>query len=549
MKNYLLILPLFFFYLTSHPQKTQKVNFTIPSVVVQNPNTSTPLTCYVDFETDLEYQHVVFTLTGNEHSFKLAYTPADKKELGYLMMLMKPETQYQIGIKITDKQGNLTLSANTQTFKTPPLPKDPAQFPGIEITKISENKMEKGLTLFNPRRRTPRNTAGSNQFEKSFGMLAMVDSQGNVLWYYKTNSRISDCDFLSNGNISYMTQDSRIVEIDLAGNIQKEWYATKRPDGKHDTATPVKALTFHHDAAFLPNGNVLALSSEIKEIDGYYTSEVDSLAPCEKQKVMGDVVIEFTPDGEIVHRWKAFENMPVFRIGYETFSGYWERRGFPGVIDWSHANAVVPLPDENAYLVNFRYQSAMIKIDKTTGEIRWIFAEPSGWGSNLKGKLLKLRSEDWCWHQHSPSFTSSGSLLFFNNNNYQARPFNKPVKRVESNSHVVEYRINEKDMSVEKLWTSIIPGEIPVASTAMGSAVELPETGNILAGYGLLISNVPGITNPGNRVWTMVREFTHDTPAEIVWEIRLVPLNKESKVGWTLFGANRVIVPHYQELK
>lgn len=516
------------------------IEFTKKPVVVSNHESSAPLTCYVDFETKQKYEWVTFTMRDSGRVSKLSYMPSDKKETGYLLMLMRPDREHLISIELTDNQGKILKYDKELVFNTLPLPSSDIEFPRIQITKLSSDEMEEGFTIFNPRRRVPQNIPGANELNKSFGMLVIVDHRGEVFWYYRTNSRISDFDFLPNGNISYMTQDSKIAEIDFAGNIIHEWYAANRPEGKDDRAIPVKTLTFHHDAALMPNGFWLALSSEIREVDNYYTSEKDANAPRKSQKVMGDVVVEFTPEGEIVHQWRAFDYMPVFRIGYETFSGYWERRGFPGVIDWSHANAIVPIPEENAFLINFRYQSAMIKIDKSSNQIKWIFAEPSGWGEGLEEKLLELPSENWCWHQHSPNFTSTGNLLFFNNNNYQSRPFDKSKKIEESRSHVIEYRIDEEKMTVEKIWTSEIPNEPATASIAMGSASELPQKGNILAGYGMIISEMPGEKRPNQLVWTMVREFKHTTPAEIVWEMRLISRTDNSSVGWTLFGAKRI---------
>jgi len=523
----------------------EKIEFIKEPVIVENPNNAAPLTAFIDFEIKQEYEQVTFVIEAPERISELKYAFSDKKEPGYLLMLMQPGVGHAVSIEITDKHGNTHKLEKTLVFKTPPLPNDAAEFPKIQITKPYPNGFSEELTLFNPRRRAPRTVDGNKAFNQSFGMLVIINPMGDVLWYYKTNSRISDFDMLPNGNISYMTQDSKIVEIDMAGNIIQQWYAVNRPEGKENNAIPVNALTFHHDVSLLPNGNRLVLSTEIQEFDDYYTSERDENAPRKKQKVMGDVVLEFTPQGEIVHKWKAFEHMPAYRIGYETFSGYWERRGFPGVIDWSHANAVVPLPDEDAYLVNFRYQSAVIKVNKPSGEIAWIFAEPSGWGDSLQDKLLDIPSEGWNWHQHSPRFTADGNLLFFNNNNYQARPFNEPLPITESPSYVVEYKINEEEKTVEKVWTSENRSIEGVVSIAMGRVSELPETGNILAGYGALLPK----EHFDEMTWwnraqfpqlTMVREYTHTTPASVVWEMRLLPLEKESAVGWTLFGAERI---------
>ena len=524
----------------------KKIEFIKNPEVVDNPNKSALLTCFIDFKTKSEYDKVTFLIKDSSRDTKLVYSYSDKQQSGYLIMLMRPDTEQSISIEITGKNGKVHQLQNALKYKTPALPTSDAEFPKIQITIPYSKTPTEELTLFNPRRRAPVSTVGANEFNKSFGMLVIVNQKGEVLWYYKTNSRISDFDMLSNGNISYMTQDSKVVEIDFAGNIIQQWYAANRPDGPDENATPVDALTFHHDASHLPNGNRLVLSTEVREFDNYFTSEWDENAPRKKQKVMGDIALEFTPQGEIVHQWNTFDYLPLSRIGYDTFNRYWVRRGFPDVtVDWSHANAIVPVPNEEAYLVNFRQQSAMIKINKVTSEIEWIFAEPTGWGEALQDKLLDIPTDGWNWHQHSPRFTSNGNLLFFNNNNYQVRPFDKPKKMIESPSYVVEYKIDEKEKAVKKVWTSEIPGEEPIVSTAMGRVSELPKTGNILACFGALVSqehlNEMTWQSRGKYPqWTMVREYKHTTPAEIVWEMRLLPLTEDSQIGWTLFGAERV---------
>ena len=140
------------------------------------------------------------------------------------------------------------------------------------------------MTLINPRRRVSLIQEGDNNFNKTYGLLTVINQNGEVLWYYQNNSRISDFDLLPNGNISYVTQDNKIIEIDFAGNIVNQWYAAQRPSGKDVDAIPVNTPTFHHDTSLLPNGNRLVLSTEVREIDNYYTSETNSSAPRKKQK-------------------------------------------------------------------------------------------------------------------------------------------------------------------------------------------------------------------------------------------------------------------------
>lgn len=525
-------------------ETVKHIEYQQPPTITENSNKEVPLSAYLNFETAQDYERVIIMLDDGERESKLEYRNNEKSEHGYLLMLMRPDKKHEISIKLENKNGVSYFSKEKLFHRTPKLPSDDTLFPKIEITKNLKGDKEE-FTLFNPRRRLPITQAGANKFNQLFGMLVIINQKGDVLWYYQTDSRISDFDRLPNGNISYVTQDNRIVEIDLAGSIINQWYAANRPDGGKMDAIPVDAQTFHHDVSLLPSGNRLVLNTETKVIDHYYTSETDENAPRKRQRVVGDVVLEFTPEGEVVHRWSAFDEMPVMRIGYDTFNNYWERRGFPHSVDWSHANAVIPLPNEDSYLVNFRHLSAMVKVNKRDGKIDWIFAEPSGWGDDLKDKLLKLPKDGWNWHQHSPRFLKNGNLLFFNNNNYQAQAFD-PTKTIkESPSYVVEYKINEAEKSMEKVWSTENDGEEQVCSIAMGRVSELPESGNILACYGALLDakyfdQMTWWNREKFPQWTMVREYTHTEKPKVVWEMQLHPLTKESKVGWTLFGAERI---------
>jgi hypothetical protein len=100
-------------------------------------------------------------------------------------------------------------------------------------------------------------------------------------------------------------------------------------------------------------------------------------------------------------------------------------------------------------------------------------------------------------------------------------------------------------MVAKEVWNSEIEGDRKLVSIAMGDADQLPETGNILAGYGALVTpEMPAEMNWENRgrfpQWTLLREFTHSNPAQVVWELELQPLVPDSKIGWTIFGAERV---------
>ncbi|MEK7991628.1 MAG: aryl-sulfate sulfotransferase, partial [Thiotrichaceae bacterium] len=520
--------------------------FTSAPQIVPNPNPAVPLAALLRFQTNKPVQtRIQITLGDNHRTIEYPATVLPQQDL--TLIGFSAGQKHQVNITVSDPETEASITKQL-TFTAPKLPTAIEAFPIIETKRLSNVAMEAGITLFNPRRRMPVNTLNPEQlkkFKQGFGLLVAIDGMGNVIWYYQADSRISDFEVLDNGHIIFLTQDFRAVEIDLLGNIITQWYAKRRLLGETDSAIPVDTLTFHHDIDVLPNGNFLVLGTERQQIPNYYSSEEDINAARKTHWVMVDVVIEFNRAGEIVWQWNIADHLDVFRIGYETFNRFWKKRGYKDTVDWSHANAI-QLVDENSILLNSRYQSALLMIDRNTKQIRWIAGEPSGWDDNLQSKLLKMQNDaEWFWHQHSPMITSRGTLLLFDNQNYQARPFDKPIPPAKTRSRATEYRLNIEQKTLQPIWDSIIPNDPAVASYAMGSTQYLETTGNILVGYGFLLSqadiqNKTWHTLTEGNVWTRAREYTHDSPAQVVWELQLKGRENDIGLGWTLFGARRI---------
>ena len=518
-------------------------SFTTLPDVAANPNPKVSQAAVLKFAAD-QPVHTTIQVSDGTNQWELNYDDTKDPAEGLPVIGMRPERRHEIRVSIRGAEGKETAAPETLEFTTPPLPADRERFPPIEVTVHRPEEVEPGFILFNPRRRRP----GAGRFGAGFGMLLVVDHAGEVLWYYRMDSRISDFELLRNGNLIYVTQDYRLIEIDWLGNTINEWYASGRPQGPAEGATPVETLTFHHEIDELPNGNLVVLGSERKEIDNYYSSETSAKAPRKRQNVMGDVIIEFERDtGKIVWEWKAFDHMDPFRIGYETFRNYWVRRGFPDTLDWSHANNLLYDAADDSLIVNFRYQAAAIKIDRKTKRIKWIFGEPSGWGK-LEDRLLKPAGKiQWPYHQHSPTPTPQGTLLVFDNGNYQARPFTPAKPPRETYTRAVEYKIDEENMTVEEIWASEGPGPDSVVTFAMGDVEWLPKTRNVLAAYGFTMMREDvesGKFDWANAIalhsWTRLREYKRSDPPKVVWEIVLLDKAEENPVGWSLFGAEHL---------
>ena len=71
--------------------------------------------------------------------------------------------------------------------------------------------MEPGVTLFNPRRRRVGRGQDLAEFNAEFGMLMALDPAGEVVWYYRVDSRVSDFEKLRDGNLIFVTADFRLI--------------------------------------------------------------------------------------------------------------------------------------------------------------------------------------------------------------------------------------------------------------------------------------------------------------------------------------------------
>lgn len=536
----------------NNPRPTQDPTppaFTAPPTVSPNPNPAVPLAALVRFSANKPVQTTIEVSDG-EREYEIAYDESHNPEEGLAVLGMRPNRRHQLRVSIRDAAGNVSRAPEALEFATPPLPSGRGEFPPLRVTVSKPDQMEPGITLISARRRTPGKpvslTREQGEFMQNYTILLAIDAQGEVVWYYRADSRISDVKRLRNGNFLCLTQDYRALEIDLLGNVIASWYASRRPQGPAEDAIPVDAQTFHHFIDELPSGNLLVFTAKSREIQDYWTSEIDPNAPRQTTRVMGDEIIEFRRDGTIVWRWNAFDWLDPYRIGYDTLGAYWHVRGFPGHVDWTHGNGLCLDERDDSLIISLRFQDAILKVDRVTGEIRWILGDPSGWPPSLKGRLLRpVGKMRWPYHQHAPSLIPAGTLLLFDNGNFRARPFAPTVPPAQVYSRAVEYAIDPEEMTVREVWESDALGPDAALAWAMGDADWLPKTGNVLVAYGLCppqeeIDQVTWDNALQFPSWTRVREVTHTSPPEVAWEVVLKDDSEQDPLGWTVFGADRL---------
>jgi hypothetical protein len=453
---------------------------------------------------------------------------------------LRPGRTHAVTFIATDAAGNQDRSPPL-IIETDPLPDD---FPPLEATVSRPERMEPGWTLLNAYR------WGEEGNDQGFGLLFAVDAAGEVVWYYRADHSIMQAIPLANGNLLYMGSLDGIwgvlVEIDVLGNVVRRWHSRAAADHAPAGSILVDTDSLHHDMVELQSGNLVALSSEVRSFDDYPTSDEDADAPRETRDVIGDVIVEFTPDGTVVAQWSLLDAFDPYRISYDSLgTGFWEDTylalGHPTgeAADWAHANALAHDPADDAFVVSLRHQDAQVKVDRT-GAARWILGPHGGWDEPWRDRLLEPQGDlEWPYHGHGVEVTPNGTILLFDNGNNRALPFDEPMPSEDSYSRAVEFAVDEEALTVRQTWAYPGPGGEPFYSSFLSDADWLPETGNILITDGARTRPVE--TEEGeteDRRWARIVEVTRDDAAEVVFEL-VIDAEDESPIGWHVYRAGR----------
>ena len=497
------------------------------------PSQAVPLAARVTFETDRPAS-VVFEISDGRETRRVDPRAPVGTDHVVPILGLRPGTAHTVTVVVTDEQGR-TARSGALAITTDPLPEN---FPSLDVRVSVPERMEPGFTLLEPSF-LPEDTSleGDN-------WLIAVDAAGDVVWFYRASHAMRDVQRISNGNLLYGSANSSLYEIDMLGKVVSHWTSELvADDGGQTGGIELAVDTLHHEALETPWGNFMALSTELRMLEDYPSSETDPAAARGPANVIGDVIVEFTRQGELVREIELLDLFDAGRIGYGSVAGgYW--RGLYGrrvdnPRDWSHSNGISLDATGRYLLLSMRYQG-VAKIDLQTNELVWILADPAGWGAAWRPLLLEPRGDLlWPADQHAPMYTPQGTLLLFDNGTNRARPFDPPMPISESFSRAVEYRIDEDNMQVEEVWSYGGPGDETYYAWRVGDADWMPATGNVLITYGGMSEDSAGNVSAGTNDHHLVRivEVTHDAQAQKVFELFV---EDERPTGWLSFQAERL---------
>jgi arylsulfate sulfotransferase len=508
-------------------------------VLQLNPSGKAPLSGLLTFTTD---QPSRATLTISDDDFnELTVTPVDAFATEHELMVLglRPGRTNTIEVTLETESG-VSAAALSMDVETRPLPDT---VPPITVSISRPALMEPGYTIL---------PVFDGEVD-NVGFVVALDAQGDVVWYYDTS--IDETIRMRNGNFlinDEFLERRRLLEVDMLGRTVRQWSATGVVNDPPEGAIPVATDTFHHDVLEMPSGNILALSSEIRHMEAYPTSDKDLSAPREPRDVIADRIIEFEPDtGEIVREWSLFDLLDHNRIAHEFEQDRFFANAYDDVldeplVDWTHSNAIFYEEATDSLIVSVRKMSAVVKIDLSADELVWILGNHEGWGPEFQDLLLDpVGDVEWPYGQHAPEITPSGTLLLYDNGSFgRAYPTNEPLTDLETSySRAVELEIDEEDMTVREVWSYGGPGSDQFFAGFVSEADTMRETGNILITNGGQAQVPEGMTmegiydlGSGLRIHLSVVEVTHTMPPEKVWEISIDTPDE----GWGAYRTERL---------
>jgi arylsulfate sulfotransferase len=394
--------------------------------ILLNPYDRAPLAAVVKFSLPVRGR-VRLTIHGrDENSFDITHEFDDFK-YHHTIPVFGLYVDYEnfITVTVLDYFGNERLSRNI-TIQTGP--------PGT----IQCGQMQVNINEYTARQ------------QNRFFMIqnAIYDAQGYVRWY----SGYSGKKFfpLANGLIAIQFREDKgipateIEDIRMMNLMGEEVELYDVPNRNH-----------HEINEKGPRGNLLVATNA----QPYNTTADDT----------EDAIVEIDREtGEVAKFWDLRE------IFDQTRPRLWTE--MPN--DWCHLNSIEFDSTDNTLLISSKLQYFISKIDYETGQIKWIFGNHENWKEPWEEYLLTPTNfdtlenpdRDWVYAQHMPRLTGNGNVIVYDNG--RSRPG-------EDFTRILEFRVDETDMTVEKIWTY----EESFSTRTMGS-VHVYENGNVLMGHG-----------------------------------------------------------------
>lgn len=468
------------------------------------PSPNAPLAGLLSLTTDVKSRVSVQVDDGTNIWEKNFYDYSTSHSL--TLLGFKPNRTNEIQVTVYDENRNAFTASQLLAFVTVPLP---ANFPTYTVLTNEPNQMEPGYMLLVIHR----------AYSPNGNYIAILDNDGKVVWYSpvpatsSASGAYNDVRQLGNGDLFLQLPPQQsppyneFVEMNMLGEIVRTW----QPPAQY----PIN----NHEGLVTSHGTIMYLSDAGEVVSNFPTSDTDPNPTLKTVTVDDNPIVEISyTNSALLNAWSPLTNglIDPTRVTYLT---YGEFSGSPVGVDSEHANALIDDTNDNSILVSMRDQNAIFKFSRSTGKLKWILSPHALWGTNWQPYLLTPTSTNfnWSYGQHAPELTPEGTLLVFNDNPYQASPYDAQVTDQDNYSSAVEYSIDETNMTVSEVWNSAWQtNQDRLYAPIVGRVQWLPQTQNIFVTYGY-VTYVNGVA-PGRESARLI-EYTHDSVPQVVFDL------------------------------
>ena len=461
------------------------------------PATNAPLAGVLSLTTDVKSRVSVLVSDGTSVWEKDFYDYSTTHSL--TLLGFKPDQTNLMLVTVYNKSRDASTAPQLLTFVTAPLPSD---FPIYTVLTNEPDQMEPGYMLL---------VIGYVQTRVG-DEIAILDNYGNVIWYSPvpaTGTPYGDVKQLDNGDLFLQLSppSNEFIEMNMLGEIVRTWH----PPAEYPVNIHVGHVTSH--------GTILYLSDASEVVSNFPTSDTVSNSSLKTATVDDNPIVEISfTNSALLNSWSPLTNglIDPTRVTYLTYGEY---SGSSYGVDIEHANALIDDTNDNSIILSMRDQNAVIKFSRSTGKLKWILGPHALWGTNWQQYLLTPVGTpfDWNYGQHAPELTPQGTLLVFNDNPYQASPFDTQVPDQANFSSAIEYKIDDTDMTVSEVWNSAWQtNQDRIYAPILGRVQWLPQTRNILVAYGY-VTYTNGVY-PGAPMVRLI-EYTHDPVPQVVFDL------------------------------
>jgi hypothetical protein len=281
----------------------------------------------------------------------------------------------------------------------------------------------------------------------------IFDNGGCPIWYMRTPSDPRELKPQQNGVLTMLVRDggNHFNGFDHHYELVSTYWAGNGY-GVDD-----------HELLVLPDGTYLLVAVGTQRVDmSRYVLDGNTAAAVAEQ-----VIQEFTPAGELIFQWRAWDHIDVRdqqkSINLRSLS-----------FDFPHMNSIDIDTDGNI-LLSSRNTSEITKIDRDTGEIIWRLGGPHNQFSFVNDPLDGPRN------QHTFRMVTTNDYTVLDNGNLHS----------PSMSRGVEYLLDTTNMTATLVWQYPNPATQSVFAYYMGNVQRLPN-GNTLIDWA--VGNLPKLT-------------------------------------------------------